>query len=69
MQITSAASFLKNRSDNSLFFILTDMNAHHTNQLPNQLHGLKKIIRLLPENRLSADFAVHQIFEQESPLP
>lgn len=37
MQITSAASFLKNRSDNSLFFILTDMNAHHT----NQLHGLK----------------------------
>lgn len=55
MQITSAASFLKNRSDNSLFFILTDMNAHHT----NQLHGLKKIIRLLPENRLSADFAVH----------
>ena len=60
MQITSAASFLKNRSDNSLFFILTDMNAHH---------GLKKIIRLLPENRLSADFAVHQIFEQESPLP
>ncbi len=57
MQITSAASFLKNRSDNSLFFILTDMNAHHTNQL------------LLPENRLSADFAVHQIFEQESPLP
>lgn len=65
MQITSAASFLKNRSDNSLFFILTDMNAHHT----NQLHGLKNIIRLLPENRLSADFAVHQIFEQESPLP
>ena len=56
MQITSAAS---------LFLILTDMNAHHT----NQLHGLKKIIRLLPENRLSADFAVHQIFEQESPLP
>ena len=65
MQITSAASFLKNRSDNSLFFILADMNAHHI----NPLHGLKKIIRLLPENQSSADFAVHQIFEQVSPLP